>query len=171
RREIDFRGVLYAGVMLTDRGPLLLEYNVRFGDPETEVLVPLYGGELFELLLRTAEGRLSGARSVPQGAAVTVVLASEGYPQRPRVGDVIEGLGPDGQLAQGSEGVVVFHAGTTLDEEGRFVTNGGRVLAVTGFADTLADARQRAYEGAGLVTFRGSVRRSDIALLATKGVP
>jgi phosphoribosylamine--glycine ligase len=169
RRGIDFRGVLYAGVMLTERGPSLLEYNVRFGDPETEVLVPLYGDELFELLLRTAEGRLGGARFSPRGAAVTVVLASEGYPQHPRTGDVIEGLGPDGQLARGDSNIVIFHAGTARDDQGRFVTNGGRVLAVTGIADTLGEARSRAYEGAGLVTFRGSVRRSDIALLATEG--
>jgi phosphoribosylamine--glycine ligase len=171
RRGIDFRGVLYAGVMLTATGPKLLEYNVRFGDPETEVLVPLLGDKLFDLLLRVGEGRLDGATASwsGAGAAVTVVLASEGYPQNPRTGDVIEGLGPDGQLATPNEHVVVFHAGTKSDDQGRFVTNGGRVLAVTGFGDDLAKARERAYEGAGLITFRGSVRRGDIALVATQG--
>jgi phosphoribosylamine---glycine ligase len=168
-RGVDFRGVLYAGVMLTSDGPKLLEYNVRFGDPETEVLVPLYGEGLYDLLVRTAEARLAGVSATSTGAAVTVVLASDGYPQSPRTGDVIEGLGPDGQLATPNERIVIFHAGTKRDDQGRFVTNGGRVLAVTGLGDTLEDARARAYEGAGLITFKGSVRRSDIALAATQG--
>jgi phosphoribosylamine---glycine ligase len=97
------------------------------------------------------------------------VLASEGYPQSPRTGDVIDGLGADGQLATAMDNVIVFHAGTKHDDQGRFVTNGGRVLAVTGLGDTLADARERAYAGAGLITFQGSVRRSDIALSASQG--
>ncbi|MGB8179295.1 MAG: phosphoribosylamine--glycine ligase [Acidimicrobiales bacterium] len=168
-RGIDFRGVLYAGVMLTAAGAKLLEYNVRFGDPETEVLAPLYGEGLYDLLLRTAEGRLAGVSATPRGAAVTVVLASAGYPQDPRTGDVIEGLGPDGQLATSNDDVIVFHAGTRRDAGGRFLTNGGRVLAVTGLGDDLVQARERAYHGAGLITFRGSVRRSDIALAATQG--
>ena len=158
--------------MLTASGPKLLEYNVRFGDPETEVLVPLLGDQFFDLLLRVGEGRL-GDMAVSgwgTGAAVTVVLASEGYPQHPRTGDVIEGLGPDGQLLKGDENVIVFHAGTTRNEDGDFATNGGRVLAVTGLGDSIAEARRRAYEGASLITFRGSVRRSDIALAASKGV-
>jgi phosphoribosylamine--glycine ligase len=172
RRGIDFRGVLYAGVMLTPTGPKLLEYNVRFGDPETEVLAPLVGERFFDLLLRVGEGRLGGVDVSGRGAgaAVTVVLASEGYPQHPRTGDVIEGLGPDGQLLHGDGTVIVFHAGTARDEKGNFVTNGGRVLAVTGLGDNVGDARRRAYEGAALITFRGSVRRSDIALAATEGV-
>jgi phosphoribosylamine--glycine ligase len=169
RRGIDFRGVLYAGIMLTSSGPKLLEYNVRFGDPETEVLVALYGDALYDVLLRVAEGRLAGASASPSGAAVTVVLASEGYPQRPRAGDVIHGLGADGQLASPIEGVIVFHAGTARNDEGRFVTNGGRVLAVTGLGANVKEARRRAYEGATLVTFEGSVRRSDIARSASKG--
>jgi phosphoribosylamine---glycine ligase len=168
-RDIDYRGVLYAGVMLTAAGPKLLEYNVRFGDPETEVLAPIYGEGLYDLLLRTAEGRLAGAAVTPRGAAVTVVLASANYPQDPRTGDAIDGLGPDGQLATPHDKIVVFHAGTKRDGDGRFVTNGGRVLAVTGLGDTLEEARARAYEGAGLITFKGSVRRSDIALVATQG--
>jgi len=172
RRGIDFRGVLYAGVMLTASGPKLLEYNVRFGDPETEVLVPLLGAQLFDLLLRVGDGRLGDAAASPSrnGAAVTVILASDGYPQHPRTGDVIKGLGPDGQLLEGNGNVLIFHAGTTRDEEGNFVTSGGRVLAVTGLGDSVAEARRRAYEGASLITFRGSVRRSDIALAATEGV-
>jgi len=164
RRDIDFRGVLYAGVMLSSTGPKLLEYNVRFGDPETEVLVPLYGDQLFDLLVRVADGELAGARVSPSGAAVTVVLAAAGYPHDPRRGDVISGLGADGQLADSREGVTVFHAGTARDDQGAFVTAGGRVLAVTGVGASIAEARQRAYEGATLVTFEGKVMRSDIAL-------
>jgi phosphoribosylamine--glycine ligase len=101
---------------------------------------------------------------VASGAAVTVILASYGYPHAPRTGDVIEGLGDDGQLAQAVAGVTVFHAGTAIDAEGRFITAGGRALAVTGVGATLAEARRRAYEGAALITFEGRVMRSDIAL-------
>jgi len=164
RRDIDYRGVLYAGIMLTSKGPKILEYNARFGDPETQVLVPLYGDGLYDLLLQVGEGRLEGPSPVATGAAVTVILASHGYPQAPRAGDVIEGLGDDGQLAQAVEGVTVFHAGTAVDTHGHFVTTGGRALAVTGVGETLADARRRAYEGAALITFEGRVMRSDIAL-------
>jgi phosphoribosylamine--glycine ligase len=121
-------------------------------------------------LARTASGQLAGVSVTPTGAAVTVVLASEGYPQSPRTGDVIEGLGPNGQLATPSDQIVVFHAGTKRTDDGHFVTNGGRVLAVTGLGDTLEEARTRAYQGAGLINFKGSVRRSDIALVATQGV-
>jgi phosphoribosylamine--glycine ligase len=164
KREIDFRGVLYAGVMLTSKGPKLLEYNVRFGDPETEVLVPLYGENLYDLLARVGEGRLDATSFRTKDYAVTVVVASHGYPQGSRSGDPIEGLGEDGQLAQSVEGVTVFHAGSARDEGGRFVTAGGRVLAVTGVGPTMALARERAYRGAALVTFEGSVMRTDIAL-------
>ena len=164
RRDIDYRGVLYAGIMLTSKGPMILEYNARFGDPETQALVPLYGDGLFDLLLSVGEGRLTTSSPVVSGAAVTVVLASHGYPQSPRRGDVITGLGRDGQLAEAVEGVMVFHAGTATDAHGDFVTAGGRVLAVTGVGATLAEARRRAYEGAALITFEGRVMRSDIAL-------
>lgn len=164
RRDIDYRGVLYAGIMLTSKGPKILEYNARFGDPETQVLVPLYGDGLYDLLQQVAEGRLEGSAPVASGAAVTVILASYGYPHAPRTGDVIEGLGDDGQLAQAVAGVTVFHAGTAIDAEGRFITAGGRALAVTGVGATLAEARRRAYEGAALITFEGRVMRSDIAL-------
>ena len=164
RRGVDFRGVLYAGVMLTAKGPKLLEYNVRFGDPETEVLAPLYGERLFDLLKRVGEQRLDNSVARTAGAAVTVVLASHGYPQSWRKGDLIKGLGSDGQLATPIEGVTIFHAGTDRDGQGRFVTSGGRVLAVTATGATIAEARRRAYAGAALVTFDGRVMRSDIAL-------
>jgi len=168
RRDLEFRGVLYAGVMLTADGPKLLEYNVRFGDPETEVLVPLYGADLLDVLLRCAEGRLEGATLTPRGAAVTVVLAAEGYPQRPRKGDLISGLGDDGQLREPREDVVIFHAATLRNAQGDFLTRGGRVLAVTGRGETIAMARERAYAGARQVNFRGCQRRGDIAMLAAE---
>ena len=169
RRGLEFRGVLYAGVMLTASGPKLLEYNVRFGDPEAEVLVPLYGDGLFDVLLQCAEGRLEDRTLKSSGAAVTVVLAAEGYPQSPRKGDVIEGIGDDGQLIEHRDDIIVFHAATLRNAEGRFITRGGRVLAVTGFGPSVSEARRRAYEGADHISFRGSIRRSDIALAASEG--
>ena len=170
-RGIDFRGVLYAGLMLTASGPKLLEYNVRFGDPEAEVLIPLVSPPhgLYDQLLGVATGSMGASSVRSEGSAVTVVLASHGYPESPRLGDVIDGLGDDGQLKEPIEGVTVFHAGTRRVDDGAFVTAGGRVLAVTGVADTLDDARRRAYEGASLITFEGKVMRTDIARVAAKG--
>jgi phosphoribosylamine--glycine ligase len=168
RRGIDFRGVLYAGLMLTARGPMLIEYNVRFGDPEAEVLASLYGSSLGELLHATATGTLAAA-PIPAGASVTVILASEGYPASSRSGVSISGLGPDGQLAQPMENVTVFHAGTRQRSDGLFETHGGRVLAITAVADTLVCARELAYAAAATVTFEGQVWREDIAATAVKG--
>ncbi|HEV2426898.1 MAG TPA: phosphoribosylamine--glycine ligase [Acidimicrobiales bacterium] len=162
RRGIDYRGVLYAGLMLTAQGPKLLEYNVRFGDPETQVVAPLYRGRLLDLLVATAGGSLAGVRPTPSGAAVTVVLASRGYPDRPVGGDEISGLGPDGQLATPRSGTVVFHAGTRR-EGGRWLTTGGRALSVTGVAETVEAARVAAYDAAATVTFEGMVVRGDVA--------
>jgi len=166
RRGIDYRGVLYAGVMRTPKGPKLLEYNVRFGDPETQVLAPLYGEGLYALLHGVATATLDEVRVAAKGAAVTVVLAASGYPQDPRRGDVISGLGADGQLGELREDVVIFHAGTARDEDGTWRTNGGRVLAVTGLGANVEEARHRAYEAAALVSFEGCVWRRDIAQVA-----
>ncbi len=163
RRDIDYRGVLYAGVMRTSRGAKLLEYNVRFGDPETQVLAPLYGDQLYEMLYGVGVGGLRDVVARPEGAAVTVVLAAAGYPHDPRRGDEIHGLGDDGQLAHGREGVVIFHAGSARDDDGTWRTNGGRVLAVTAVASSVAQARSRAYEAAALISFDGCVWRRDIA--------
>lgn len=167
RRGIDFRGVLYAGVMMSSRGPQLLEYNVRFGDPETQALVPLYGDGLFDLLASVASGRLDAVPATTGVSAVTVVLSSYGYPESPRRGDLILGLGDDGQLAQPVEGVTIFHAGTTRDENGGFLTHGGRVLSVTAVSDSLASARERAYAAAEQINFDGRVMRHDIARSAS----
>ncbi len=162
RRGIDFRGVLYAGVMLTASGPKLLEYNVRFGDPETEAIMAVVDGDLFEPLRTIGSGE--GAPLIASaGYAVTVVLASPGYPEHPRTGGVIEGLGADGQLAAPLADVVVFHAGTARDDAGQFVTAGGRVLAVTATGPSIDAARALAYVACARITFEGMVMRTDIA--------
>ena len=162
-RGIDFRGVLYAGLMLTSRGPKLLEYNVRFGDPETQVIAPLYGDRLFELLTRVGQGRLGGVSAPTSGCAVTVVLAASGYPLEARRGDVINGVGEDGQLQHSREGVTLYHSGSTRRGDGQFVTAGGRVITVSAVGPSLGEARRRAYDAASLVTFEGKVMRNDIA--------
>jgi phosphoribosylamine---glycine ligase len=165
RRDIDYRGVLYAGLMLTTDGPKVIEYNVRFGDPETQVVLPLLSSDPAELLLAAATGSLDQvpAPAFFDAAAVCVVLASAGYPESPRTGDTITGLSPSGQLAEPLEGVTVFHAGTSRRGEGPFHTAGGRVLGVTAVAPTLAGARVAAYEAAERIEWDGRQMRRDIA--------
>jgi phosphoribosylamine---glycine ligase len=155
-----FRGALFAGLMITPRGePRLLEFNVRFGDPETQVLMNVIDGDFAEALDRAARGALEPSllRPAPRHA-VCVVLAAAGYPGRPRGGDVIRGLEQTEQL----EGVVVYHAGTRQDGD-RIVTAGGRVLGITAIGATLAEAHARAYAAVALVRFDGCQLRSDIA--------
>ena len=159
RRGIDYRGVLYAGLMLTADGPYVLEYNVRFGDPETQVVVPRLDDDLAALLAQAAAGDLCTSPTVGPDAAVTVVAAAEGYPGHPRTGDVVEGLDD----ARAVQGVTVYCAGVAAGADGRLVTAGGRVLAVTGTGASLAQARQRAYDGIGRVSWAGMHRRTDIA--------
>ncbi len=169
RRGIDYRGVLYAGLMLTDDGPRVIEYNVRFGDPETQVVLPLLASDAAELFLAAANGDLAaaGPPAFSGDAAVCVVMASQGYPEHPRTGDVIEGLLPSGQSVAGVEGVTVFHAGTHRHgPDGPFHTAGGRVLGVTAVAPTLSEARQRAYAAAAPIEWEGMQLRHDIAAAA-----
>ncbi len=162
---IGYRGCLFAGVMLTADGPKVLEFNCRFGDPETEVLIPRIGGDLAAQLLACAQGRLSGSvASESPDAAVTVVLASAGYPGPYEAGFEIHGLDAAGEV----EGVTVFHAGTAM-RDGRVVTAGGRVLAVSALGATLRDAHARVYEACGLITFEGMRYRNDIAAAAAEG--
>jgi phosphoribosylamine--glycine ligase len=168
-RGIDYRGVLYAGLMLTADGPKVLEFNVRFGDPETQVVLPRLVDDLVELLTRTATGRLGAVPRFSDSAAVCVVQSVDGYPSAPRTGDVISGLAPDGQLADAPDGVTVFHAGTELDDAGRFRTAGGRVLGVTAVAPTLSAARDRAYGAAARISWPGCHYRNDIANDAVLG--
>ncbi len=162
-----YRGVLFAGMMLTDDGPKVLEFNCRFGDPETQVLMPRMPYRVGTLLHACATGRLAfeaGHAGFDEGAAVTVVLASAGYPGRYETGVPIHGV----EDAEGLEGVAVFHAGTARDAEGRLVTAGGRVLAVTGTGDTIAQARDLAYAAVGHIRFDGMHHRTDIAARAAQ---
>ncbi|HEX8794648.1 MAG TPA: phosphoribosylamine--glycine ligase [Polyangiaceae bacterium] len=157
-----FRGVLFVGLMI-DRGtPRVLEFNVRFGDPEMSVLVPLYTGDWFELLDGSARGDLSGVAPAPiRGAALAVVMAAEGYPGKPKTGDRIEGL--DGPLPGGA---FLLHAGTRRDDAGAVVTSGGRVLAVGAHAETLAAASRTAYDAVAHIHWRGEHHRRDIGYRA-----
>jgi phosphoribosylamine---glycine ligase len=167
RRGVDYRGVLYAGIMLTPVGPKVLEFNVRFGDPEAEVVLPRIDDDLAELLFSAADGRLlDQPPAFRAGACVVVILASAGYPAHPRSGDPIEGVEAAVELA----GVDVYHAGTARDAGGRLVTAGGRVLAVTGHGANLSEARRAAYAGAGKISWAGRQCRTDIAQAAS-GLP
>ena len=156
---VIYQGVLYAGLMLTEEGPKLLEYNARFGDPETQVIMPRLRSDLAELLLACAEGNIEDHRVEfsPQ-ACVTIVCASGGYPGAYPTGFPIDGLDAAGEV----EGVTVFHAGTA-ERDGRVVTSGGRVLSVSALGDTFEQARARAYEACSLVSFEGMHHRTDIA--------
>ncbi|AKT44090.1 phosphoribosylamine--glycine ligase [Chondromyces crocatus] len=157
-----FRGVLFAGVMISPAGdPMLLEHNVRFGDPECEVLMELLDGDVAELLASAASGALRKevARLVEGRHALTVVLAARGYPGAVKTGDAIEGL----EAAAALEGVVVHHA-STAEQDGVIVTAGGRVLAVTASGSSLDEARERAYHAAGLIAFDGRQLRHDIGV-------
>jgi phosphoribosylamine--glycine ligase len=164
RRGIDYRGVLYAGIMVTADGPVVLEYNVRFGDPEAQVVLCRLADDPVDLLMAVAEGRLTAPPRFSSDAAVCVVAAAAGYPEAPVMGDDIGGLGLDGQLADPLEGVSVLHAGTTRDGNGPFRVAGGRVLGLTAVAPTLSAARERAYAAAARVTWPGRHIRTDIAL-------
>lgn len=160
RDEIEFRGVLYAGIMLTPGGPKVLEFNVRFGDPECQPLMTRLQSDALELLWATAAGTLDqiDVQYTPQ-SCVTVVLASKGYPESPKTGFPINGI----EDAEAIEGVSVYHAGTKLNDEGTLVTSGGRVLSVTALGDSMEQARQRAYEAADKIHFEGMQLRTDIA--------
>jgi phosphoribosylamine---glycine ligase len=164
RRGTPFRGVLYAGLMLTDDGPKVLEFNCRFGDPETQAVLPRLQSDLVELCLASCQhGGLAGLEAeFSDEWAVTVALASRGYPVSSSKGDVIHGL----EEARGP-GVEVFHAGTAR-RNGEFVTAGGRVLNVTGLGPTPDAARERAYDAARRIRFDGMQMRTDIATRAVE---
>jgi phosphoribosylamine--glycine ligase len=163
RRGTPFHGVLYAGLMLTEAGPKVLEFNCRFGDPETQAVLPRLRSDLLSLCLASRDtGGLAGAEAeFGDDWAVTVVLASAGYPASSSKGDVISGL----EEAAAVDGVEVTHAGTAR-RDGEVMTAGGRVLNVTGIGPTAAEARRRAYDAAKLITFSGKQMRNDIAARA-----
>jgi len=160
RRDAPFVGLLYAGLALTSRGIQVVEFNARFGDPETQALIPLLDSPLGQVLAAAATGRLADVETLRwrPGAAVTVVMASAGYPDSPRNGDPVTGV----EAAEELDGVHVLHAGTTLGPGG-LATAGGRVLAVTAIGDSVPQARDRAYEGVKLIDFAGHQFRTDIA--------
>jgi phosphoribosylamine--glycine ligase len=161
RRGAPFVGVLFGGFMLTDDGPRVLEFNCRFGDPETQAIVPRLEGDLLPALAAAAHGDLAGVElPASEQAAVTVVLASRDYPESGDAGTPIDGV-----EAAEATGALVFHAGTALHGT-RLVTNGGRVLNVTGLGGSLAEARDRAYDAAGRIAFDGMQFRHDIAAFA-----
>jgi phosphoribosylamine--glycine ligase len=160
RRGIDYRGVLYAGLMLTAAGPKMLEYNVRFGDPECQVVVPRLTSDLTELLAQAADGHLTDQPTFSSDVMVNVVCAAEGYPDAPRTGDLITGI----DAANAIDGVMVFCAGVGPG----MITAGGRVLSVTGRAATLVEARARAYAGVAAISWPGMHHRTDIAAAATR---
>lgn len=163
RDGIDYRGVLYAGLMLTPAGPKVLEFNVRFGDPECQPLMTRLKSDVVELMLATCAGKLDRIDvEWSDQPACCVVLAAKGYPDKPRAGDVISGL----DQAEKLPGVSVFHAGTKRNDKGQIVTSGGRVLGVTALGVDLPDARRRAYEAADLINFDGKVMRRDIGASA-----
>ena len=153
-----FVGVLFAGLMLTPTGPQLIEYNVRFGDPECEALMVRLDSDLLDLLLATCDGTLSDTRPVwRDGASVTVVMAATGYPAAPVPGSVIAGID-----AAAATGATVFHAGTARRADGAVVASGGRVLAVTATGDTVGEARAAAYAGVDAIDWPGGFARRDI---------
>ena len=157
-RETPFIGCLYAGLMLTADGPRVLEFNCRFGDPETQAILPRVEGDLAEALAAAASGDLSEVElAVMDTAAVTVALAAEHYPEGRDAGSPISGVEDAEEL-----GALVFHAGTAM-RDGQLVTSGGRILNVTGLGDTLEEARARAYEACERISFRGARFRRDIA--------
>lgn len=157
--NVPFTGLLYAGLMLTDEGPKVVEFNCRFGDPETQTLMPLMDSSLLELVAAVAGGGSLASSHPPDWkelSSVTTVLAADGYPERPRTGDVIH-------LPDLPDDVLIFHAGTSRNAAGELVTAGGRVLGVTAVADGLAGAAHRSLSCAENVSFRGKQLRRDIA--------
>ena len=164
-RGTPLQGVLYAGLILTEDGPKVLEFNARFGDPETQAILPILDDDLLALLAAVADGTLADvpAPLPPARAAVEVVLASGGYPGPYATGAPIAGL------EDVPDDVIVFHAGTRRDDQGRIVTAGGRVLTVVGTGPDLAAARERAYAGAAAISFPGRHYRTDIALREISG--
>jgi phosphoribosylamine--glycine ligase len=163
RRGAPFAGLLYAGLMLTDAGPRVLEFNCRFGDPETQSILPRLEGDLLEALAGAAAGSLRAELIATQSAAVTVVLAAGNYPEHGDRGTPIEGV-EDAETG----GALVFHAGTAR-HGGQLVTNGGRILDVTTVGSDLLEARTAAYEAVDRIAFDGMRFRGDIGLAAAEG--
>ncbi len=164
--DMPYSGCLYGGFMLTKDGPKVLEFNARFGDPETQVVLPRMQADLIDICLACDRGTLADVPlSWDDRCAISVVLASEGYPGSYETGKSIVGI----EQAEALDGVEVFHAGTTLGDDGQLLTSGGRVLAVSALAHTFEDARDLAYQGCERIQFEGKSFRSDIGLRALSG--
>jgi phosphoribosylamine---glycine ligase len=165
RDDIDYRGVLYAGLMLTHGGPKVLEFNVRFGDPECQALMMRLKSDLLELVLATCESRLDEVEiEWEPGVSCCIVMAAYGYPDKPRSGDVITGIEEAGDI----DTVQVFHAGTRRNQDGEIVTSGGRVLNICATGADLEQARDRAYRACDLIDFTGKQYRRDIGAPAAR---
>jgi phosphoribosylamine--glycine ligase len=169
-----YRGVLYCGVMISNGRARVVEFNVRFGDPEAEVVLPLVDGDLAEIFLACADGRLASVLPVKEfpASAVTVVIASQGYPDSYQTGEVISGLEDFTQKKEIDEGIVIFHGATKMDDRDRYLTSGGRVLAVTavGYDDDLRSTITQAYNAVAAIGFNGAYYRSDIGKKGLKAV-
>ncbi|WP_297213250.1 MULTISPECIES: phosphoribosylamine--glycine ligase [Thermodesulfovibrio] len=158
---IIYRGILYAGLMIVENKPYVLEFNCRFGDPETQVILPRLETDLLDIFMAVWEGKLNKIDvKWKHDASVCVILASEGYPGKYKKGSPIKGL----EMIKGIKDIVVFHAGTKFNEKGEIVTNGGRVLGVTAIGKDIAEARQKAYGAIELIKFEGMQYRKDIGL-------
>ncbi len=158
RERIDYRGVIYFGLMITKDGPKVLEFNVRFGDPETQAILPLLEEDLLELCYNVSLGKIEKASlKIKKEKSVCVVLASSGYPLNPRKGDEIKGL------ENVDSDIIVFHAGTKY-EDGRYFTNGGRVLNIVGFGENFEKAREKVYSNISKINFTGMYFRKDIGI-------
>ena len=168
REERPFKGVLYAGIMVTESGPKVLEYNVRFGDPECQCILPRIKSDIVDLMEAVIQSKLEHFDlQISNDPTVCVVMAAEGYPAKVKTGATINGLNGDGQV-QDAEGVQVFHGGTSKLKDNRIVVNGGRVLGVTASAATLPLAVNRAYQACEKISFEGAHYRKDIAARALK---
>ncbi|MGI6045381.1 MAG: phosphoribosylamine--glycine ligase [Eggerthellaceae bacterium] len=162
----DYRGVLYGGFMLTPQGPKVLEFNARFGDPETQAVLVRLENDLVDIMMAVAEGRPQDIElSWRPEWAVCVVLVSDGYPGHYEKGKVILGVSEAEML----DNVIIFHAGTAINRDGELITSGGRVLNVVGLGESFEEAREKAYEACDLINFEGKELRDDIGLKALRG--
>jgi phosphoribosylamine--glycine ligase len=162
KEGFPFRGILFLGLMLTDKGIKLLEYNVRFGDPETQVILVKLKTDLVNICNAILEQNLSELKiDWLEGSSACVVLAAENYPAKPRVGDVINGL----EKARSIRNISVFHAGTQKNENGDFITSGGRVLGITARGENLPETLEKAYQAVGEISWNGMQFRRDIGKL------
>jgi len=163
KEGLPFKGVLFAGLMLTEEGPKVLEFNVRFGDPETQAILQLWEDDLLEVFATIAQGELPRNLTWSQGYALSLVMASAGYPGKYQTGQVIEGL------AEAEAQAAVYHAGTKI-EQGEILSAGGRVLTLAGAAKTLDLAREKVYRAAKFVSFPGLHHRHDIGATSGTGL-